>query len=121
MGAAAILRMNFPMSVNELRQPRGNRLISTAEYRAWQQEQLWFIRQENKGEPTVHGAYTMHMMLNRPDNRRRDCTNYIKSAEDLVAAAGFIDGDYLCQKFTIEWVRGQSVPLKTFIVSTVER
>ena len=107
------------MSVNGLRMPSRGRLISTPEYRAWQEEQLWLLASQK--EPKLKGAYALHLMLNKPDNRRRDISNYIKSAEDLLVSAKFVEDDSYCQKLTVEWVRGQDSPAKAFLVNTWER
>ena len=118
MAACAILKLPFPPSVNRIWRYVNGRAIRSREYREWIAiAHAGFLLQP---EDVVSGAYTMHVMVNRPDNRRRDITNVIKAIEDVIVSAKYVDDDALCQKFTIEWVRGQPEPVKVFIKSTNE-
>lgn len=116
---AAIVRMEFPPSANRIWRNVGGKTLKSAEYRAWKEAQEWAVRAQR--EPTVLGPYAAHIMVNRPDNRRRDIDNLLKPISDVLVAAGIVEDDCLCQKVTVEWVRGQSSPVKVFLMSTDAR
>ena len=118
--AAAIVKFDtYPPSANRIWRYVNGRAIKSAEYRTWREAQEWAVKAQR--EPTVIGAYTAHIMVNRPDNRKRDLDNLLKPIGDVLVAAGIVEDDSLCQKLTVEWVRGQSCPVKCFIISTEVR
>lgn len=117
--SAAIVRMEYPPSANRIWRNVNGRTLKSAEYRAWKEAQEWAVRAQK--EPTVLGAYSAHIMVNRPDNRRRDLDNLLKPISDVLVSAGIVEDDALCQSLKIEWVKGQSCPVKVFIISTEAR
>lgn len=119
MSSAAILTLNYPPSANRLWRNVNGKTLKSAEYRSWLA--CMSLHLQTQREKPVDGAFTAHIMVNRPDNRRRDIDNLVKPILDAVAASGVIENDSLCQKLTIEWVRGQSAAVKVFLVSTLER
>lgn len=119
MSAAAILTLDYPPSANRLWRNVNGKTLKSAEYRSWLTAMTWHCAAQ--GEKPIEGPFTAHIMVNRPDERSRDIDNLCKPILDAVAASGTIENDSLCQKLTIEWVRGQSAAVKVFLVSTLKR
>lgn len=88
-------------STNRLWRIGNGRMFKSAEYSAWLTECLLVIRRQRP--PSVIGRYRMFIRVLRPDKRRRDIDNYIKSTSDLLQKAGVIQDDYLCESVTCEW------------------
>jgi crossover junction endodeoxyribonuclease RusA len=119
MSAAAILRLTYPPSANKLWRYVSGRAIKSAEYRAWLEQSAWECAAQK--EIPIAGAYAMHIMVSRPDKRRRDISNCIKAVEDAIVLSGMVEDDSLCQRITAEWVTDQPCAVKVFICSTVVR
>lgn len=104
------IRVPHPPSTNALRtiQRGGRRMISSNKYRAWQKEAGQIL--EMQRPPMVHGPVTLRIEVGRiltksgkPDKRRRDISNFLKSLEDLLVAHAVIDDDSMVQFGSIEW------------------
>lgn len=119
MSAAAILTLDYPPSANRLWRNVNGKTLKSAEYRSWLSAMAWHCAAQ--GEKPIEGPFTAHIMVNRPDERRRDIDNLTKPIMDALTASAAIKDDGLCQKLTIEWVRGQSCAVKVFLVSTLAR
>lgn len=119
MAHAAIVTLEYPPSANRLWRNVKGRTLKSLEYRNWLAHMAWHCAAQ--GETPLDGPFSVHIMVNRPDNRARDIDNLCKPILDAVAASGLIENDSLCQKLTIEWVRGQDKAVKVFLVSTLER
>jgi crossover junction endodeoxyribonuclease RusA len=88
-------------STNRLWRIGKGKMFKSAEYTAWLQECFLLIRQQRI--PLTKGRYKMIIRVFRPDKRRRDIDNYIKSTSDLLQQAGVIENDNLCESVTCEW------------------
>lgn len=96
------LDLPLPPSVNNLyaNVPKVGR-VKTKRYRTWLNAAGWELKTQ-RPQPVV-GHYTMTLLLQRPDNRRRDCSNAIKAVEDLLVTHGILSDDSLALSLTIRW------------------
>lgn len=125
MTAEAItLKLPIPPSLNvAYRNVIGRGRVKTKAYRDWQAEaQMLALLQS--GNKSIAGPYAFHMLVERPDNRRRDLGNLEKLAHDLCVAMGLVEDDCLCQSIRLEWRDGPPVADATatiFLIATKER
>ena len=97
-------QFEFPPSTNNLWTPvKGKGLVKTKEYRAWQDANAWIIRQQI-GLVKIEGQFEIHFVFERPDRRKRDLDNLIKSSLDCIVSAKIVEDDCFCQKITAEWI-----------------
>lgn len=57
------------------------------------------------GNQMLMGEYECLLELVRPDNRRRDGSNYFKAPEDFAVRVGLMKDDSYCIKGTFMWVK----------------
>jgi crossover junction endodeoxyribonuclease RusA len=95
------LSLPYPPSANRLWRAWKGRNIKSAEYRAWLTKGAADLAGQEV-EP-VPGHYRLTLIVNRPDNRRRDLSNTIKPVEDLLQSAGLIRDDADCQRLMVMW------------------
>ncbi len=106
MGKYACLMLPMPPSVNNLfvnNRRTGGRFPS-GQYKAWQEEagrQLLMQKRPKCFETPV----SLTLSFGRPDNRRRDISNYIKSVEDLLVKHNVIEDDSLVHRLVAVWDR----------------
>ena len=109
------LTVPFPPSVNNLFMNAKNhgRILSTS-YKAWRDAaHAHLVRQPFQ---CVRGQFVMTIRLQRPDKRRRDCSNYIKALEDFLVERHVLPDDSECQRVTIEWLQtGVHKPALAFV------
>lgn len=75
------------------------------QYREWVTEASGDILLQ--GRKSIKGQVVIAIAVNKPDNRRRDISNFIKATEDLLVDMGVIEDDSLVQRISIQWVSGQ--------------
>ena len=92
----------LPPSVNHMYGKSKRWVYISTKARAWQRNAGTELNIQKPGR--VVGTYTMTIELARPDNRRRDASNYIKILEDLLVRHGVVDDDSLAQSVTSRWV-----------------
>ena len=113
-------QFEFPPSTNNLWMPvKGKGLVKTKEYRAWQDANAWIIRQQI-GMEKIEGQFEIHLVFERPDRRKRDLDNLIKSSLDCIVNARVVNDDHLCQKLTAEWVNRYGRTVHCEIISRSE-
>jgi crossover junction endodeoxyribonuclease RusA len=113
-------QFEFPPSTNNLWMPiKGRGLVKTKEYRAWQDANTWIIRQQI-GLERIEGQFEIHFIFERPDRRKRDLDNLIKSSLDCIVNARVVHDDHLCQKLTAEWVNRYGRTVYCEIISRSE-
>ena len=113
-------QFEFPPSTNNLWMPvKGKGLVKTKEYRAWQDANAWIIRQQI-GMEKIEGQFEIHLVFERPDRRKRDLDNLIKSSLDCIVNARVVHDDHLCQKLTAEWVNRYGRTVHCEIISRSE-
>ena len=70
-------------------------------YKAWLEDAGLMIMAQ--GRKRIHGPVALSIALVRPDKRRRDISNAIKSLEDLLVSMQVIEDDSLVQRISIQW------------------
>ena len=96
--------MDFPPSVNRLwRTSKNGLMYRSKEYTDWRKKTAWELSIQAKFKQ-VSGAYKITVKAVRPDKRRRDLDNLIKSISDVLVAAGVIEDDSLCEHLVMMWV-----------------
>jgi hypothetical protein len=92
----AEFRLPFPPSVNELYVnvtnqwgPKAHSRASTKEYKAWQREAGWMLRQQHV--PTITDRVILVIHLD--DKRQGDCANREKAVTDVLVKYDVLQGD----------------------------
>lgn len=97
-----ILMLPMPPSVNNLyRNIRGGGRVSTRAYREWRAEAYHAIKFAKP--PYYSGRVRLTMAFGRPDERRRDVSNFVKAIEDALVHMMVIEDDSLVQSISAEW------------------
>lgn len=99
-----ILTLPFPPSTNGLFTNRRGGRASTKRYLAWQEEAGWAIKRQCPLPES--GPVSIHMLLGRPDKRKRDLDNLLKSPIDLLVKHGLIDDDRSVESIFAAWGKG---------------
>ena len=96
------LWLPYPPSTNRLwtRTRRGMR--KSTEYEEWLLHAGLEARSQRAG--SIKGPYKISITAARPDRRRRDLDNILKSISDLLKSIGAIEDDSLCELITARWV-----------------
>lgn len=89
----------YPTSANHLRIAVRGRIISSAEYRAWQNEAVFLIRQAMR--PIEQYPVGISIILNTR-NMRRDADNAVKPIVDALVKAGILADDNLAHLTNIQ-------------------
>lgn len=96
-------RLPYPPSVNKaFRNVPGRGRVKSKEYRAWAEEAAIRARIQIK-QQRVSGPFRCEIVATKPDNRRRDLDNILKTTLDLLNAESIIDDDSQCQDLRIKW------------------
>jgi len=113
----------LPPSVNSLyRNVPGRGRVKTARYKEWLSAAGAIIQAQLKSNERIEGPYAFSMRVARPDKRRRDLSNLLKSMEDLLVALGIVVDDSQCQRIEAQWIADQSFEgVKVWLISTKER
>ena len=77
-------------------------MYRSAEYVNWWKQAGWEIKAQGAKIP-IAGPYKLTLMVERPDNRRRDLANLEKALSDLLQDVGLIEDDKFCQVLHMEW------------------
>lgn len=83
-------------------------MYRSAEYTTWWNLASWEIAAQRPKEPghwpkTIAGPYKLTLLVERPDNRRRDLANLEKALSDLLQDVGLIEDDKFCHVLHMEW------------------
>lgn len=87
-----IVQLPYPPSANHLRIPVRGRLISSKEYRDWQEQAVWLIKRAMT--PVEQYPITVWITLHTR-NSRRDIDNAVKPTLDALVKAGILKDDNL--------------------------
>jgi crossover junction endodeoxyribonuclease RusA len=109
------LRLPWPPSTNSIWRYFKGRSILSEKYRLFRSLAASEVLLGMKGQTPIKGPYSMVLKLDRPDRRRYDATNRIKACEDILVAAGVIEDDSLCQRFTVEWTGSIGKPAFAYV------
>ena len=112
-----VVWLPFPPSVNNLYINVGKRRCRSKRYDAWRAKAEACLSKQIAGK--VAGPYTISMIVERPDRRKRDLDGLLKAPIDLLVSAGLTPDDSFCHGLTVHW---QSVdPVKDAgVIITVE-
>src|SRR5258708_4769936 len=96
------LRIPLPPSVNALfANVPGKGRVKTDRYKTWLNAVGWDVVQQRQSP--IKGDVTLEIVAGRPDRRRRDLSNLIKAAEDLLVRHGLIEDDSRVTSLSIAW------------------
>lgn len=115
------LALPFPVSVNAAyRNVLHVGRVKTTAYKNWlAAAQAAVLQDKVKGR--IEGLYTMEIEVDRPDRRRRDLSNLIKTIEDFCVSMGFVEDDSLCERLQIKWtapIEGRPGPVRVWLIAT---
>jgi len=99
-----IIRLELPLapSTNRLwKIGKGGRMYKSPEYVAWLDEAGWMVKAQTKYQ--INGPYVIHISAVKPDKRRRDLDNLLKSTSDLLVKSKIVDDDSECHALAAEW------------------
>lgn len=96
------ISLPIPPSANALfRNVPGKGRVRTERYRTWAAAAGWEIKEQRPG--AIAGHYVLTLTCQRPDKRRRDIGNLVKSVEDLLVTHGLVTDDSLCAEIHVRW------------------
>ena len=99
-----MIKLELPLapSTNRLwKVGKGGRMYRSPEYMAWLEEAGWMVKAQTKAQ--ILGRYIIHISATKPDKRRRDLDNLLKSTSDLLVKTKVVDDDSDCQAIAAEW------------------
>ncbi len=95
-----VLKLPFPISVNAMYKNKLNGRAKSLRYMTWARAAGWEIKAQ-KQEP-IKGHYTLSVVLNEADNRRRDIDNFVKCVSDLLVEHALVEDDCMCVSISID-------------------
>lgn len=98
-----MLKLPFPPSVNSLytNQRGGKNRVKSTRYNNWCKFATQCL---NEQKTTFFSGKTIILIgLHKPDNRTRDCQNYVKPITDLLVDFGILQDDSLIQFDSSYW------------------
>jgi Holliday junction resolvase RusA-like endonuclease len=93
--------------------------VKTAAYKNWLAEARLMTLVQPKGR--IEGPYAIHVEIDRPDKRRRDLSNLLKTLEDFIVAQGYVEDDSLCDRIKMAWtdrIEGRPGPVRVWLIAT---
>lgn len=111
-----VIDLPTPPSTNHLYcNVPGRGRVPSKEYLAWRTEAGWMLKAQ-RPKP-VHGAVELSFAFR--ENNRRDLSNHLKAAEDLLVEHKLIDGDRCktVRKITLEWADVEGVKVTITVAS----
>lgn len=96
-----VLNLPYPPTTNAIwtRTKQGMRRSDV--YQAWLTEAGWRVKQQRPSK--IEGAYSLYIEATRPDRRKRDIDNLLKSTSDLLTHMGIIEDDSLASDIHARW------------------
>ncbi len=120
MTQAISLVLPMPPSINEAyRNVPGVGRVKTSKCRSWIAWAAFEMKRQARG--SIAGAYAIHVEIDRPDNRRRDLSNFLKVLEDTIVAQGLVEDDSLCERIKMRWtqkIEGRPGPVRVWLIAT---
>jgi len=105
------LHLPYPPSVNHYWRRVGAKTLISREGRRFREEVVAKISQRKVR--AISGPVRVHILACRPDKRRRDIDNILKSLLDALGHAGVYEDDSQIWKLSVEWTRGFNGQLST--------
>lgn len=115
-----MIRLELPLapSTNRLwKVGRGGRMYKSPEYTVWLEEAGWMVREQTNNQ--ILGEYIIHISASKPDKRKRDLDNLLKSTSDLLVRMKVIEDDSNCRAIAAEW-GNHGIPMVVMIYGTEE-
>jgi Holliday junction resolvase RusA-like endonuclease len=100
-GNVVRLNLPFPPSVNALWRKGRTGMYRSPSYMTWLNSAGYMLNAQHPG--CIDGNYAIRIDLERKDNKRRDCDNFIKACSDLLITHGVITDDSLAEMVTVRW------------------
>lgn len=104
---AVRLNLPFPPSVNAMYANGGNKRgrHKTPSYKSWEQEATLYVKDSMRLELV---SYSLMILLEAPDKRRRDLGNYEKAVSDFLVSQRIVKDDCYSKRIVLEW--GYNLP-----------
>ena len=99
-----MIKLELPLapSTNRLwKVGKGGRMYRSPEYVALLEEASWMVKSQTKDQ--ILGQYIVHISATKPDKRRRDLDNLLKSTSDLLVKTKVVEDDSECKAIAAEW------------------
>jgi crossover junction endodeoxyribonuclease RusA len=96
------IRLPYPTSTNRLWRRTATGISRSPAYATWFRAAGNELNAQHPGR--VHGPYALTVSLGRPDRRKRDLDNIVKSISDLLKTNGVVDDDSQAVRITLQWV-----------------
>jgi len=97
------LHLPFPPTVNNLFvNVPGRGRVPSQRYKDWREDANRLLLTQVP-LPRFLGPVSLKFTFGRPDARRRDLSNLIKAAEDMIVSAGVIEDDSKVHRIVAEW------------------
>jgi crossover junction endodeoxyribonuclease RusA len=105
MALMLTVTLPFPPSTNALWRAVRGRNIKSEPYRKWEAEAMGIVMAERPrlNPHKVTGPYSISIVAERPDARRRDLGNLEKAASDLLVTMGLIHDDCDAERIELRW------------------
>lgn len=116
--SSLVINLPYPPSGNNLFSNFGKGRVKSPRYREWSNKAAWEVRAQ-VGPKGIKGPYGLTILAGRPDKRKRDIGNLLKSVEDSLVAGGAVEDDSLCQRVEARWEPGL-VGIRAIILATQE-
>ena len=96
------MQLPYPVSTNAIWARTRTGMRKSPKYTAWLIE-AGQIAKHYRAYAVV-GKYNLYLAASRPDNRKRDIDNLIKSVSDLLVSCGLVRDDSDCEMVSARWV-----------------
>jgi crossover junction endodeoxyribonuclease RusA len=93
---------SLPPSTNAIWRRSGRHIHKSSKYQSWLSNSGKEIVSQKPGR--INGPYVMSAQFLRPDKRKRDLSNLIKSLEDLLVSMNVIEDDSHAEMISLRWV-----------------
>ena len=98
-----IFLLPYPPSVNSLWRHTGKRTYRTNKYTSWAAEAAEYLSgQDIPSKPIAHPV-KIEMAVGRPDRRRRDIDNLVKSVLDIICQNNILEDDHWVHDLNVYW------------------
>lgn len=120
---ASFQLQTFPVPLSDCFNNFGKRRIASKEYTAWKSKTDTHLRREYEeilGTPyraTFMGPVRVRYYVKRPDNRRRDLDNLLKSLNDTLSRNHIVEDDSFIVDLGIRW---SSIPMECEVLVEIE-
>lgn len=105
------MQLPFPVSTNAIWSRTRTGMRKSTKYTAWLTEAGLIAKQYRAY--SVVGKYNLYLAATRPDKRKRDIDNLIKSVSDLLVSIGLVGDDSDCEMVSARWVTsGEGVSVR---------